>query len=322
VKQATKRALLKAAEAIGSADELALACHISPDGDALGSVIAMAHAAVAAGKQVVASFGSPFVVSDTYDFLDLSVLVPPDEFPAEPQVMVVFDVAAADRLGELTRAAERAGTLVVVDHHVTNEGFGDVVVVDPGAAAAAQLAYYLIGELGWPMSRQVATALLAGIVSDTGRFQYSCTDAEVLRVAACLVDAGARPEEIGQNLYESAPFGYLYVSAAVLGRARLEEELSLVWSVLYEEDMSNARIGPEDVDPLIDDLRIVRGAEVAALVKETAAGWKVSLRSRGGVDVGAIAAAEGGGGHHNAAGFSADGEIDGIVAGIRAHLRG
>ncbi len=322
MKEATKGALQRAAEVIAAAEELAITCHVSPDGDALGSVIGMAHAASAAGKQVVASFGSPFAVSEAYDFLDVSALVPPREFPTEPEVMVVFDVAAVDRLGELAETADRAGTLVVIDHHITNEGFGDVVVVDAEAAAAAQLAFYLIGELGWPLGEKAATALLTGIVTDTGRFQYSSTDAEVFRVAAALTEAGARPEQIGQHLYESAPFGYLQVSAAVLGRARLEQDLSLIWSVLYEHDLRSAQVGSEDLDPLIDHLRIAREANVTALVKQLDVGWKVSLRSRGRIDVGSIAAIEGGGGHHNAAGYSSDQELEDIIAGIRAHLHG
>ena len=322
MREATKEALAAAAEVIAAADKLALACHVSPDGDALGSIIGLAHAASAAGKEVVASFGSPFELSEAYAFLDLSALVPPEEFPTDPEVMIALDVAAVERLGELTEPAGRAGTLVIIDHHVTNEGFGDISIVDEQAAAAAQLAFYLIGELDWPLGERTATALLTGIVSDTGRFQYSSTDAEVFRVAAALLEAGARPEMVGQSLYESVPFGYLRASGAVLSRARLEEELSLVWSVLYEQDVSDAQVGPEDLDALIDDLRIAREAQVAALIKERAPGWKVSLRSRGGVDVGAIAAAEGGGGHHNAAGFDTDGKLEDIVAGIRAHLRG
>jgi phosphoesterase RecJ-like protein len=159
-------------------------------------------------------------------------------------------------------------------------------------------------------------------VSDTGRFQYSSTDGEVLRVAAALVDTGVRPDEIGQGLYEAAPFGYLKASGAVLGRARLEPDLALVWSVLYEDDLHSAGIGPEDVDLLIDDLRIAREAQVALLVKETPDGWKVSLRSRGRVDVGAIAVHFGGGGHHNAAGFEMPGDLDDVVEAVRGRLRG
>jgi phosphoesterase RecJ-like protein len=320
MKESIRKAIRRAADVLAGAPELALACHVSPDGDALGSMTGLARAATAAGKRVVASFGSPFAVSAQYGFLDLSALVPPRDFPAAPEVMVVLDVAALDRLGELAGPASRAGTVVVLDHHATNPGFGRVTVVDPHAAATAELTYHLIRRLGWPLDGTTATALLVGLVSDTGRFQYSSTAPEVLRVAARLVAAGARPEEIGQRLYEWRPFGYLQVSAAVLGRARLEGQF--VWSVLYAADSAAAGVGPEDLDLLIDDLRVAREAEVTALVKEVAGGWKVSLRSRGRVDVGSIAVRHGGGGHHNAAGFNARGSLDAVVAAVREQVHG
>jgi phosphoesterase RecJ-like protein len=315
MRESTRRAIRRAAEVLASAPEVAVACHVSPDCDALGSTAALARAAAAAGKRVVASFGSPFVVSAQYGFLDLSALVPPERFPAAPGVMVVLDVAAPDRLGELAGPASRAGTVVVIDHHATNPGFGDVAVVEPSAAATAELVYHLVGRLGWPLDAGTATALLAGIVSDTGSFLYSSTAPGVLRVAARLVAAGARPEAIGQSLYESRPFGYLGVAAAVLGRARLEG--ALLWSVLYAGDCAAAGVGVEDLDLLIDDLRVAREAEVTVLVKEAEKGWKVSLRSRGRVDVGAVAARYGGGGHRNAAGFNAGGSLDEVVAAVR-----
>lgn len=318
MKQSIRRAIQQAADVLAAAPELALACHVSPDGDALGSVAGLARAAAAAGKRVVSSFGAPFAVSGQYGFLDLSCLVPPQDFPAAPKVMVALDVAAPDRLGELAGPAARAGTLVVIDHHATNPGFGHVTVVDPHAAATAELVYHLIRRLGWPLDEETATALLTGIVSDTGRFQYSSTAPGVLRVAARLVAAGARPEAIGQRIYEWRPFGYLQVAAAVLGRARLED--GFLWSVLYAADGAAAGVGPEDLDLLIDDLRVAREAEVTALVKEVAGGWKVSLRSRGRVDVGAIAARYGGGGHHNAAGFNAEGGLEAVVAAMREQV--
>jgi nanoRNase/pAp phosphatase (c-di-AMP/oligoRNAs hydrolase) len=126
VKTETREAIERAAEAIAGARQIAIACHVSPDGDALGSSLALAHAAAAAGKQVAVSFGSPFALPDNLAFLDFGPVVPPEEFPTAPELMVVFDVASADRLGELAAAAERAGTLIVVDHHVSNDGFGDI----------------------------------------------------------------------------------------------------------------------------------------------------------------------------------------------------
>jgi nanoRNase/pAp phosphatase (c-di-AMP/oligoRNAs hydrolase) len=319
MRQATTKALLRAADALAAAGEVAVAGHTSPDGDALGSMLALALAAGTAGKRAVASFGGPFAVSTQYDFLDLSPLVPPGEFPEAPEVMVAVDTAAPDRLGELQGAAGRAGTLVVLDHHATNGGFGAVDVVDATAAATAELVYHLIRRLGWSITPPVASALLTGIVSDTGGFRYATTRPAVLRVAARLIAAGARPAEISQRLYEWLPFGYLSVASAVLGRARLEG--SLVWSVLYTADGTAAGVGPEDLDRLIDDLRITRPAEVTALVKQTAQGWKFSLRSRGRVDVGAIAAALGGGGHHDAAGFDWEGDMEPALDAVRRGVR-
>lgn len=315
--------LHRAVRAIREADTLAVTGHVGPDGDALGSALALAHAARDAGKAAVVSFGSPFEIPEAYRFLDLDPLVPPAEFPASPEVMAVFDTGVPDRLGELAASAASAGTLIVVDHHRSgDEGFGDIRLIDPAAAAASQLCFYLIEGLGWEIDERVARCLLAGIVTDTGRFQYSSTDSEVMRVAGSLLNAGARPEEIGQQLYESVPFGYLSVASAVLGRAVLEPELGLIWSVLTADDLQRAGVGYAEVDGLIDDLRIAREAGVAVLLKEVDEGFKVSLRSRGEVDVERIASAHGGGGHRNASGFTSGGPPEAIIERIRGLLRG
>ena len=306
--------------AVGSAKSLAITCHINPDGDALGSALALAHAARAMGVEAVVSFGGEFVVPDSLRFLDLSPLVPVDEFPAEPECLVVFDVAAPDRLGDIAENASRAGTVVVIDHHLSNDGFGDVAVIDSGAAASAQLATYLIDGLGWPIDETVALCLMTGLVTDTGRFQYSATTGEVMRIAGRLLDTGMRPEIIGQEVYESAPFGYLAASAAVLGRAQLDIDRGLVWSTITLSDLKMAGIEYSQTEGLIDDLRIAREADAALLLKETDSGWKGSMRSRGGTDVAAIAGLFGGGGHRNAAGFHAVGEVDAILGRIREAL--
>jgi phosphoesterase RecJ-like protein len=312
----------RAADAIRRASSLAITCHVNPDGDALGSALGLAHAARAVGVDAVVAFGGPQDISDSLTFLDMTPLVSPDEFPEAPECLVVFDVAAPSRLAEIGSTASRAGTVVVVDHHVSNDGFGDIAVIHPDIAASAQLATYLIEELGWPIDETVATCLMTGIVTDTGRFQYSSTDGETLRVAARLLDAGADPDEIGQQIYASVPFGYLTVSAAVLGRAVLEEDLGLIWSTMSVDDLEEAGIGYAQADPLIDDLRIAREAGVALLLKQTETGWKGSMRSRGEVDVSAIAGLFGGGGHHNAAGFHSSTTANEIVETVRGALRG
>ncbi|MDX1447580.1 MAG: bifunctional oligoribonuclease/PAP phosphatase NrnA [Acidimicrobiia bacterium] len=311
----------RAVEVIGDADELVLACHIGPDGDALGSMLGFGMAASRAGKRVVASFGTPFVVPDTYRFLELDLLVPPAQVPEEPAVFVCFDAGSADRLGELAAVASRAGTVVVIDHHVTNEGFGDVNLIDPEAAATAEIVIRLLERLGWEVDQPMATALLAGLVTDTGRFQYSNTTPETLRAAARMIEAGARPEVIGQHVYEETPFGYLRAAGAVLGRAQLDPDRRLVWSILTKEDLAESGISHGDTDPLIDSVRTAIESDVALLVKEMEGGRvKGSLRSRGRVDVGALAVELGGGGHHNAAGFTMEGTAEEAVEAVRSRL--
>lgn len=307
-----------AADALATASLVATAGHIAPDADALGSAIALARSARLAGKDSVASFGDPFVVPKAFTFMDLDVLVPPSEFPQEPEVMVAFDTASLDRLGSLRPMAEAAGTLIVIDHHASNTGFGDVSIVVPDAAASGQLAYHLIRELDWPIDEEVATALWAAIVSDTGRFQYSNTSPDVLRIAAELVELGVRPDVIGQELYERVPRGYLTVASRVMSRAQLDGDL--LWALATLEDLSAGGIGYEDTDQLIDQLRITAEAEVTLLIKEVEGGYKGSLRSRGSYDVGATAVALGGGGHHNASGFDHPGPVDAIVAAVKALL--
>lgn len=313
--------LTKAAEIIAAADSLAMACHVGPDGDALGSMLGLAVAARRAGKQVHASFGEPFVLPDTYRFLPIDVMVEPGSVPAAPPVMVTFDAGSIDRLGTLRPAAEAAGQLVVIDHHVSNEGFGSCNLVVPEAAATAEIVYDLLDVLGWEIDDVVATCLHTGVVTDTGRFQYSNTTPRTLEVAAGLVDAGARPELVGQHVYEEVPFGYLSVAGAVLSRAVLEEDRRFVWSVLTQQDLDAGGIGLDDTDPLIDAIRVARESDVAALFKvlddERVKG---SLRSRGRVDVGAIAVDLGGGGHHNAAGFTFQGSAEEAIEAVRSRL--
>lgn len=306
---------------IGEAKQLTMACHLGPDGDALGAMLGMAVAARNAGREVFPSFGSPFEVAENYRFLPTDLLVPPDAVPQRPELLITFDTGALDRLGELGSLVKQAGSVVVIDHHVTNEGFGDVALIEPYVSSTAELTLEIIRRLGWPITPEIALCLLTGIVTDTGRFQYSNTGPRTLLAAAQLVAAGASPDEIGRHIYEEVPFGYMRVASSVLGRATLEAEVSLVWSVLYPEDLEEAGIGRGDVDGLIDLVRLPREADVAALMKvvdETTT--KGSLRSRGRVDVGSIAADLGGGGHHNAAGFTFKGGPQEAVAAVRERL--
>lgn len=316
-------ALEAAAAAVRGAKTLVTTGHISPDGDAFGSALALALSARAETRSAQVCFGGGFVLGDQFSFLDTSPVVEADQVEA-PDCLVACDCNDPDRLGEeLKPVLESAGTVVMIDHHVSGTGFGDIRVADPKAPAAALLCYRLLERLGRPLTSEVATALLLGLVTDTGRFQFENTGPEAYRVAANLVEAGARPEVIGRSVYESVPFGYLGVAGAVLSRATLEPEHELVWSYVTLDDLQTHQLDMADADGLIDNVRIAKEAEVALLLKEQPDGkWKLSLRSRYRTDVAAIAETMGGGGHHRAAGGEFEGTIEAAVEAVRKQLSG
>ena len=307
---------------LAAADDIVLTCHVGPDGDAMGSMLAVAMAAVNAGKRVYPSFGPPFSFSPALRFLAVELLVPPDQVPSHPKVMVSFDAGNLDRLAGMAAIAEGAECLIVVDHHALgSDGFGHLEIIDPTAAASAELAYLLIEAAGWKIDERIATSLLTGLVTDTGRFQYSNTTPVTLRLAADLVAAGARPELIGQHVYEEAPLGYLAAAGRVMQRAQMIPEAGLVWSVMFATDLADAGIDLAATDPLIDLIRLPVEAGAALLLKEHGPGvFKGSMRSRGVADVGTVAQALGGGGHRNAAGFTFQGTPEEAVEAVRALL--
>ena len=310
--------LARVSEAVKRAESLALACHVGPDGDALGSMLGFGLSAHNNGKEVVASFGSPFDIPANLRFLPSDLLVAPGDFPEQPETMVVFDAGSADRLGELGRHAGKAGTLIVLDHHATNEGFGDLAIIDSSAAATGEIVFDLLGLLGWDIDSEIATCLHTSLVTDTGRFSYSNTTAKTLRIAAQLIEDGAVPSEISRHVYEETPFGYLKVSALALSRADLDRERGIVTATVTDDDLVAAGIDWGHIDGLIDTLRLAEEADVAALAKVHKDGRvKVSLRSRGATDVGSLAVKMGGGGHKLAAGFTDERDPQEILEEVR-----
>ncbi len=177
--------LATAAELIAEADQVALACHVNPDGDALGSMLGLMHVLRAAGRDVVASFPPPFCVAPHYrDLPGLDLFVRPEAFPRDPDVLITFDCGSLNRLGDLEPAAKAARELIVVDHHISNTCYGSVNVIDPHAAASAVVVRRLIHHLGLPLTEEAAVCLYAALVCDTGRFQYETTTSEVFELAA------------------------------------------------------------------------------------------------------------------------------------------
>ena len=311
-------ALGRAAEVIVAAPLVALACHVSPDGDALGSMLALHHVLVAAGIESVASFSEPFLVAPHYRELPgLELLTAPDRFPREPAVMVTFDSGSLARLGDLEPAAKSADELIVVDHHVSNQRYGTINVIDPDAAASGVLVRRLIHELHLPLTRDAAVCLYAALVCDTGRFQYESTTAAVFDLARELMTYDVPVSELSRTLFEEHRFAYLQLLAEVLSHAQLVTDKQFVWAKVSQADLARHGVTFEEVEGLIDVLRRTREAEVSCVLKEAPDGtWRISLRSLGRVDVRHIAEPQGGGGHRFAAGFTSDELPDAIVAKI------
>ncbi len=316
--------LQRAAAVLRDAPTVALACHVNPDADALGSMLGLAHHLVARGSQVVCAFPGPSSTPPrwAHELPGLEFLVPAADFPAAPDVMVTCDCAAFDRLGELGRAADGARELIWIDHHRSNDGRGTIRLVDPAASSTCELVAGVIEAIGGEMSDASAVCLYAGLITDTGRFQYEAATPDTLRLAARLREHPFDHARISQAMYEDNRASYLEVLSIAMARARLEESADLVWTYVLWSDLERAGATSADIDDLIDVLRTAREADAAALIKQQRDGrFKVSVRSRGAHDLSAVAAAFGGGGHRLAAGYTSEDGPAETIANLRAALR-
>lgn len=287
--------------------EVALACHVNPDGDALGSLLAVSLGLRKLGARTWPSWGTaPVTMPPAYAFLPgAETLVQPSEVPDVP-VFVALDCGAADRLGGLEHRAKAAPVLINVDHHPGNDDFGTHNVVVTSASSTAELAAHLLMDAGVDIDRDIATALYTGVVTDTGRFQYSNSTPDTLRLAADLLEKGVSAPEVAIEVFESAPYGFLKLTGRVLERAVLHEDERFIYSWVERADLEETGVAMDETEKLIDVIRTTNVADVAAIFKQQPSGeYRVSLRSKGPVSVGAIARARGGGGHELAAGFTA-----------------
>jgi bifunctional oligoribonuclease and PAP phosphatase NrnA len=224
-------------------------------------------------------------------------------------------------LGDLEPSAKAAGELIVVDHHVSNDRYGSINVIDADAAASGVLVRRLIDRLGLPLERDAALCLYAALVCDTGRFQYDTTTAEVFDLARELVSFDVPVSKLSRTLFEEHRFAYLQLLGEALARAELFPDERFVWTAVTNDMLVRHGVTIEEVEGLIDILRRTSEAEVTCVLKEEVDRTvRVSLRSLGEVDVRHIAEAHHGGGHRFAAGFTSTDDIATIVRSIRAAL--
>jgi phosphoesterase RecJ-like protein len=304
---------------------LCLTTHESPDGDAIGSLIGAGLALEEAGRDVWLYLAGSTPMPHEYGFLPLERIHRelPDDL--ETRELWAFDCGSARRIGADESMLERPLRVINVDHHHDNTRFGALDLVDADAACTAQIIERLLREAGIPISKAVAEPLYVGLVTDTGRFQYANTTADALRLAARLVEAGARPPRVFAEIWETVPFAKQRLLGIALEHARLEASGKLLVTWLTRDDYASAGADEPFSEGVVDHLRAVEGVAVAALVREPreldGPRHKVSLRGRdAGVDVSKIARGRGGGGHKGAAGFTSDESLQEIFEFLRASM--
>ena len=322
--QTTTAAELDAvADAIRSNDRFLVTTHENPDGDALGSLLSAKLGLEALGKDVVMYLSGETPLPREYAWMPLDNLrrsLPDD---AADRVLLALDCANESRLGPDPEVLASSPLVVNVDHHHDNSRFGGVNLVVADASSTGEIVRDLLRALEVALTPDMAEALYIALVTDTGRFQYTNTTPKALRLAAELVEAGADVHKVFQGVYESVQFAKLKLLARALERAQIYEGGRLVISYLVRGDFAEVGAAEPYSEGIIDYLRAVEGADMAALIREPPRGdapaRRVSLRaSADELDVSKIARASGdGGGHRQAAGFSSSDSIEEITEFIR-----
>ena len=312
-------AIERVAAEIRDRDRFLLTAHEGPDGDALGSLLGMHHLLTRLGKDSVMFLAAKeFPLPIEYRFLPLEEVFHEPPADMSDRAIVFLDCGNIDRM-PVPFLTEGDNVRLNIDHHHDNTLFGDVNLVDVEASSTAEIVYELAILLGVEIAPEMAEALYVGMVTDTGKFMYENTNARTHRIAAELIEAGVTIDETYRRLYEHVPVEKLRLLSRALEGIQRECDGALVLAYITQADYEATGAGEEMTEGIIDHLRSIEGARVAALIRDLGdrgrAARKVSLRSSGGeVDVSAIARRNGGGGHKRAAGFSTDMELDALVA--------
>ncbi len=301
-------------QAIRRHRRFAVSSHVNPEGDALGSALALASLLKRLGKQaVVATDGG---IPKAFEFFPrvARVIGRPSQVRM-PEVAMTVDVPVLARLGSMSGVFEKAPLSVNIDHHVSNQLFGDINWVDPKAAAVGEMIYRLYEAFGLQPTRDEALCMYVSIVTDTGSFRYMSTTPEVHRIASNLISLGVSPLKVGQDIYECHSPSDLRFLGKVLTSLRSTPDGKITWVEVPHPLLKRCRPGPEIVDELVNFPRSVRTAEVSFVLRDQSHDGKirVSFRSKGKVDVNKIARSFGGGGHRAASGCT----IDGTLAQVR-----
>jgi bifunctional oligoribonuclease and PAP phosphatase NrnA len=312
-------ALERVAAEIRNRERFLLTAHEGPDGDALGSLLGMHHLLTQLGKDSVMFMAAKeFPLPIEYRFLPLEEVFHEPPADMADRAAIFLDCGNIDRM-PVDFLAGGDVFKINVDHHHDNTLFGDVNLVEVDASCTAEIVYELAILLGAALTPEIASALYVGLVTDTGKFMYDNTNARTHRIAAELIEAGVQVDETYRRLYEHVPIEKLRLLARALEGIQHHCDGRLIVAYISAADYAASGAGEEMTEGIIDHLRSVEGARVAALIRDLGdrgrAARKISLRSSdGAVDVSAIARAHGGGGHKRAAGFSTDLEVGEMIS--------
>jgi len=315
----------RVAEEIRGADRFLLTTHENPDGDALGSLLAMDQILGALGKDSVMFLAAKeFPLPVEYRFLPLTDVFHEPPADLADRVVVFLDCGNSDRM-PVDFLRNGGNKVLNIDHHHDNTRFGTVNLVDVSASSTSEIVFELAGMLGVDLTLEIANALYVGLVTDTGKFMYENTDARSHRMAAALLEAGVDVNDIYRRLYEHAPLEKLRLTARAIEGISLHDDGALAVTYISRADYEATGASEVLTEGIIDHLRTIDGVSVAAVVRdkpgEAGSARKVSLRSTDGrVDVSEIARKHGGGGHRRAAGFGTDLPYEDVVEFLRAEV--
>jgi phosphoesterase RecJ-like protein len=286
-----------------------IACHENPEGDAIGSELALALALRKIGKTATVLNSDP--VPGNLVFLPAADTVVFEADGSSHEVAVVVDCGSLDRTGRVQAEMRKCPILVDIDHHSTNDAQGDYCLIDPGAAATGILVHRILTAMGVPIDRDIAMNIYVAVLTDTGSFHYSNSSPEAFFVAGDMVRTGIDPREVAERVYETQTAERLGLLGRVLGSLELAAAGRVAAITTTRKDLRDFSATKDHLEGFINYPRSIIGVEVAVAFREEKAGEiRVSLRSKGRVDVSAVASALGGGGHRNAAGCTVSGSLD------------
>lgn len=291
-------------EIVKSSKNILIVSHINPDGDTLGTMCALRSAIYDKYKKKaemlvlskipkIYEFLPNILESKTLDMLDKS---------REYDLLIAVDVASLDRLVDSKILFERAKYTVNLDHHTTNNNYGDLAIVEPEASSSGEVLYKMLKALDWRINPEIATSVYVAILTDTGGFRFENTNSEVFRIAAELTDIGISPKDLYRKCYESKTKAITLFQSYCISKAVFSNDDKVVYTTVYKKDMEKFGVGDDATDGIAESLRSIVSTDVAFVVREIDAKiCKVSMRSKN-LDIAVICSKFGGGGHRYAAG--------------------